>query len=165
MSPPPTLVYVAARQQTPPSAKDIPLRSLCRALLVATLAISCGGPLDHDSLYEDLAGSTRLRLVAANLTTGNNQNYNAGEGIRILQGLHPDVVMVQEFNYNSNSTGDFQNLANAICGSTCYVTRETGSLQIPNGVVSRYPIRSSGRWVDSAVSNRGFAWAQIDIPG
>ena len=108
--------------------KDVPLRSLFRALLVATLAISCGGPLDHDSLYEDLAGTSRLRLVAANLTTGNNQNYNAGEGLRILEGLRPDVVMVQEFNYNSNTTQDFQNFANAVCGSACYVTRETGSL-------------------------------------
>jgi endonuclease/exonuclease/phosphatase family metal-dependent hydrolase len=39
------------------------------------------------------------------------------------------------------------------------------SLQIPNGVVSRCPIKSIGRFTDSSVANRGFAWAQIDIPG
>ena len=134
-------------------------------LLLVLLAISCGGSLGEESFSDDLATPTRLRLVAANLSTGNNQNWNAGEGLRILEGLRPDVVMVQEFNYNSNTTQDFQSFANAVCGTTCYVTRETGSLQIPNGIVSRYPIRSSGRWVDSAVTNRGFAWAQIDIPG
>src|SRR3954468_462952 len=160
-----TLVYVALRQQTPPSAKDVPLRSLFRALLVATVAISCGGPLEQDSLNDELNAPVRLRLVAANLTSGNNQSYTPGEGLRILAGLHPDVVMMQEFNYNSNTTQDFQNFANAVCGSTCYVTREAGSLQIPNGIVSRYPIKSSGRWVDAAVTNRGWAWAQIDIPG
>ncbi|MEI9961582.1 MAG: hypothetical protein WDM76_10765 [Limisphaerales bacterium] len=38
---------------------------------------------------------------------------------------------------------------------------------IPNGVISRYPILDSGSWPDTVQSqpNRGFAWAQIDLPG
>ncbi|MEJ0089365.1 MAG: hypothetical protein WDM80_06420 [Limisphaerales bacterium] len=36
---------------------------------------------------------------------------------------------------------------------------------IPNGIISRYPMINSGYWVDTLVANRGFAWAQIDLPG
>jgi hypothetical protein len=32
-------------------------------------------------------------------------------------------------------------------------------------VISRWPIVASGSWDDSTISNRGFAWARIDIPG
>jgi hypothetical protein len=32
-------------------------------------------------------------------------------------------------------------------------------------VISRWPIVASGSWDDSTMSNRGFAWARIDIPG
>ena len=43
----------------------------------------------------------------------------------------------------------------------------TGSGDIPNGIISRYPIVASGSWVDTVQSqpNRGFAWAQIALPG
>ena len=36
---------------------------------------------------------------------------------------------------------------------------------IPNGIISRYPIKKSGTWVDKKVGNRDFEWALIDIPG
>ncbi len=48
-----------------------------------------------------------VRVVAANLTSGNYQSYSPdngnhsnpeGAGARILAGLRPDVVLVQEFN-------------------------------------------------------------------
>jgi endonuclease/exonuclease/phosphatase family metal-dependent hydrolase len=139
--------------------------SFRRGWLVVLLALACGGPMDQGSLYEDLGGTTRLRLVAANLSTGNTQSWTAGEGLRILEGLHPDVVMIQEFNTGSNAAGEIQAFANSVCGQPCAVTREAGALQIPNGIISRYPIKSAGRWADSHVGNRGFAWAQIDIPG
>src|SRR5438105_4152064 len=135
-------------------------------LILVLLVVSCGGPLDDGPDGDDLKGSVRIRLVSGNLSTGNNQSWTAGEGLRILRGLHPDVAMVQELNYASNSAADIQAFANAVCGAPCHVARESGAgLQIPNGIVSRYPIRSSGRWVDANVSNRGFAWARIDIPG
>src|SRR5438477_12402234 len=139
-------------------------RCVQRPLILALLALSCAGPLDRTPAVDDLAGAVRLRLVAGNLSSGNNQTWDAGEGLRILRGLHPDVVMVQEFNYGA---GTYQSFADSVCGAPCYYARETvaGSGTIPNGVVSRYPIKSSGRWTDSSVSNRGFAWARIDIPG
>ena len=136
------------------------------ALTLVLLAVSCGGPLEEGPDGDDLNGKVRIRLVSGNLSTGNNQSWTAGEGLRILRGLHPDVAMVQEFNYASNSAADIQAFANAVCGAPCHVARESGAgLQIPNGIVSRYPIKSSGRWADSTVGNRGFAWARIDIPG
>jgi endonuclease/exonuclease/phosphatase family metal-dependent hydrolase len=109
----------------------------------------------------------RIRLLAGNLSTGNNQNYTGGEGLRIIEGVHPDVAMLQEFNYQSNLTADFQSFADAVCGTTCFFARETiaGNGNIPNGIVSKYPIIDSGRFVDSTVANRGFVWAEIAIPG
>ena len=40
-----------------------------------------------------------------------------------------------------------------------------GTGQIPNAVVSRYPILDGGHWADPKANNRDFAWARIDIPG
>lgn len=42
------------------------------------------------------AQTQRIRIVAANTTSGNNQSYLA-PGERIFQGLKPDVVLIQEF--------------------------------------------------------------------
>jgi endonuclease/exonuclease/phosphatase family metal-dependent hydrolase len=111
--------------------------------------------------------AVRIRLLAGNLSSGNDQDYTAGEGLRIIEGLHPDVAMLQEFNYQSNAAADFQSFADAVCGTTCFFFRETisGNGNIPNGIVSKYPIVDSGRFVDSAVANRGFVWAEIAIPG
>src|SRR5207244_13356896 len=38
-------------------------------------------------------------------------------------------------------------------------------VQLPNGVVSRYPILAAGTFRDTRVSNRQFTWARIDVPG
>ena len=106
-----------------------------------------------------------VRIMAANLTSGNGQSYDPGEGIRIFQGLDPDVVMIQEFNYGNDTPGDFRDFVDAAFGTEYNYYREGGDEQIPNGVISRYPILQSGEWNDSNVSNRDFAWAKIDIPG
>src|SRR4051812_19046896 len=93
-----------------------------RLLVLALFLAACGGSLRESDAFDDLATNVRLRVVAANLSSGNNQNYNAGEGLRILRGLHAGVAMVQEFNYNSNSSSDIQNFASTICGAgACYV--------------------------------------------
>ncbi|EPX64409.1 hypothetical protein D187_005543 [Cystobacter fuscus DSM 2262] len=112
----------------------------------------------------ELAGTTRVRLMAANISSGNNQSYDPGEGIRIFQGTKPDVVMIQEFNYGDNSTTAIRSFVNTAFGSSFYYYREAGA-QIPNGVISRYPIIASGEWDDNQVDNRDYAWARIDIPG
>jgi len=105
-----------------------------------------------------------LRVMAANITSGNLQSYE-GPGIRIFQGLKPDVVMVQEFQYNNSSaSNDLRTLVDtAFGGSFNFFVEPTGN--IPNGIISRYPILAAGSWDDTQVSDRGFAWAQIDLPG
>lgn len=104
-----------------------------------------------------------VRIAAANLTSGNGQSWDPGEGIRILQGIHADVVLMQEMNYGNDSDSAIRDLVDQVCGKTCEYTR--GSGQIPNGVVSRFPILEAGSWVDPKVQNRDFAYARLDVPG
>ncbi len=112
-----------------------------------------------------LRADERIRIVAANLTSGNGQDYDPGEGSRILQGLQPDIVLIQEFNYLDNTAADFRAWVDTNFGPAFSYMREPSPGQIPNGVVSRYPILASGEWEDTNVSNRDFAWARLDIPG
>jgi endonuclease/exonuclease/phosphatase family metal-dependent hydrolase len=107
-----------------------------------------------------------VRLMAANLT-GNSQKYEP-PALRIFQGLKPDVVAIQEFNYSNNTPAQLRAMVDAAFGTNFVYFRESaGGYSIPNGVISRWPIRSAGSWVDVVQSqpNRGFAWAQIDLPG
>ena len=105
-----------------------------------------------------------IRTVAANITSGNSQSYE-GPGTRIFQGLQPDVVLLQEFNVgSSSSTAEVRAWVDATFGTGFNYFRESSG-GIPNGVISRWPILSSGSWDDSTISDRGFAWARIDIPG
>ncbi|HPB30038.1 MAG TPA: endonuclease [Candidatus Sumerlaeota bacterium] len=102
----------------------------------------------------------RVRITASNLTSGDYQSYEAA-GKRILKGLKPDIVLMQEFNFEGTA-GDF---IKEVFGEGFQWFIEPGSEQIPNGVVSRWPIIESGEWEDKEVSNRDFAWVRIDIPG
>ena len=84
-----------------------------------------------------------IRTVAANITSGNSQSYE-GPGTRILQGLQPDVVMLQEFNVgNSSSTAEVRSWVNTTFGSDYSYFRESYN-GIPNGVISRWPLVDSG---------------------
>ncbi len=82
----------------------------------------------------------------------------------MFEGLHPDVALVQEVNYGTNSVADLQHFADLSFGPGFTIVREAGA-QIPNAVISRYPVLTSGTWTDAQVANRGFTWAQIDLPG
>lgn len=104
-----------------------------------------------------------LRIVASNVTSGRYQAYEA-PGIRILQALGPDIALMNEFNYENNTEADLQAFVTETFGPEFYWSRELEA-QIPNGVVSRFPILESGEWNDDQVTNRDFAWARIDIPG
>ena len=119
------------------------------------------GPMDFT--LSDFDPKQTIRTVAANITSGNNQTYEA-PGTRILQGLQPDVVMIQEFDVNSSSTADLRNWVDSTFGPEFNYFRENYS-GIPNGVISRWPIVASGSWDDTIIGDRGFAWARIDIPG
>lgn len=151
-------------------------RSLSLSALGAALSLCVLGACGPEG-FEDLAGgagslrgalttvhTTHVRLMAANISSGNYQSYDPGDGTRIFQGIKPDVVMIQEFNYKKNSDGEIRAFVDDAFGSTFSYYREAGA-QIPNGVISRWPIRDAGEWNDSSVSNRDFAWARIDIPG
>jgi endonuclease/exonuclease/phosphatase family metal-dependent hydrolase len=143
-------------------------RHLLGALFSVTL-MACGGAeldrVDGDPLAtQEFALSVPVRLMAANTTSGNLQSYDPGHGIRIFQGTRPDVVMIQEFNYGDNSATAIRQFVNTAFGTSFSYYREGGA-QIPNGVISRWPIIASGEWDDTQVSNRDFAWARIDVPG
>jgi endonuclease/exonuclease/phosphatase family metal-dependent hydrolase len=149
-------------------ARAVPL-----SLLLTLVAAGCAaGPLDGpddpvaDGAIAEAAQplNTRIRLMAANLTSGNYQSYDPGHGIRIFQGVDPDIAMIQEFNYLSNSAANLRAFVDTAFGSSFSYYREAGA-QIPNGIISRYPILAAGEWNDTAVSNRDFAWARIDVPG
>lgn len=109
------------------------------------------------------APTITLRIMSSNLTSGNYQRYE-GPGIRLMQGISPDIVMIQEFNYGDDSPEDIQTFVSETFGDEFSYYRE-GESSIPNGVVSRYPIVESGEWNDTYASNRDYAWARIDIPG
>ena len=105
-----------------------------------------------------------VRIVAANVTSGNYQSYDYGHGIRIMQALRPDIVLIQEMNYGDNTTSDYNELAQDVVGTSYWAVDDAG-FQIPNGVLSRWPITGSGWWDDPNLSNRELMWATIDIPG
>ena len=109
----------------------------------------------------DEGAPARVRVMAANLTSGNNQSY-ATPGIDVFQGLGPDIVLIQEFNYAS---GTLRSLVDTAFGTefSYYVEPRTGG--IPNGVVSRFPIAESGVWSDASTPDRAFVYARIDVPG
>ncbi|NOK12064.1 lamin tail domain-containing protein [Corallococcus exercitus] len=140
--------------------------------LVCAALSACGGSVEADAeatapqlvAREDSLANVRLRLMAANITSGTGQDYNPGHGIRIFQGTDADVVMIQEFNYGTDSAADIRAFVDTAFGTGFSYYREGGA-QIPNGIISRYPIIAAGEWDDTQVSNRDFAWARIDIPG
>ncbi|MBL8620716.1 MAG: endonuclease [Myxococcales bacterium] len=104
-----------------------------------------------------------LRVMASNLTSGNFQAYEA-PGARLIDGLDPDIALMQEFNVGGNTPAEVRAFVDQAFGPGFYISREAG-VQIPNGVVSRYPIVADGRWDDPQVGNREFVFARIDIPG
>ena len=109
----------------------------------------------------DDGAPTRVRVMAANLTSGSSQSYETA-GIHIFQGLLPDVVAIQEFKY---AAGDLRALVDAAFGKdfSFYVEPRPGG--IPNGIVSRFPIISSGVWADASTPDRAFVYARLDVPG
>lgn len=106
------------------------------------------------------AETVHLRIMAGNITSGNGQSYDQGHGARIFKGLKPDIVLIQEFNYKKGTIADF---VKDTFGEDFSYSRGEG--KIPNGVISRYPITSSGSWTSNMVSDRKWDWAVIDIPG
>lgn len=108
----------------------------------------------------------KFRAMAANITSGSKQAYSPGHGIRIFQAAHPDVVLINEFNMYSGSKdteADIRLLVDKAFGPEFYYHHGNGA--IPNGIVSRFPITSSGAWKSNIISNRDWDWAVVDLPG
>ncbi|MDB6069114.1 MAG: Endonuclease/exonuclease/phosphatase family [Verrucomicrobiales bacterium] len=128
--------------------------------LAPALALVLAGP----GFSGGPAAAQRIRIAAANISSGNTQSYDPGHGIRILKGTKPDIVLIQEFNYGANTAADLRGMVDAACGPSYQYYREGGPGSIPNGIISRFPILESGEWA-SPVAERDFAYARIDIPG
>lgn len=123
------------------------------------------GPADDDDDTTPPPGPANVRIMAANISSGTKQSYDPGEGIRIFQGLKPDIVMIQEFNYGDKSDAAIRGFVTDTFGKDYSYFRESGAgFDIPNGVISKYAIADSGH-IDSGQNNRGFAWAKIKVPG
>lgn len=105
-----------------------------------------------------------IKVVAANVTSGQYQKYE-GPGIRILQALKPDICCIQEFNYDGN-IADF---VKTTFGTDFKYYREpyNNSGDIPNGVIFHddFKLLDSGSWKDSQITNRGYTYVKLDIPG
>jgi len=105
-----------------------------------------------------------LRIMAANLN-GNSQKIEPF-AIRIFQGLKPDIVAIQEFNYSNNTPAQLRSFIDTAFGTNFNYYRESGAgYDIPNGIISRFPILTNATWDDPQIPNRGFAWALLDVPG
>ncbi len=107
-----------------------------------------------------ICSAVRVRIVASNLTSGSSPVYDS-PGIHILQALHPDIALMQEFKYGSS----LRALVDLAFGPTYNIVTEIDPGAIPNGIVSRYPIIESGEWDDPDLTDRDWVWARIDVPG
>ena len=111
-------------------------------------------------------GPANLRVMAANISSGARTDYGSIEGVRIFEGLHPDVVLIQELNVGGNTKAEIDAYVSTVFGTTFTYFREEGAgFQIPNGIISRYPIIESGSWADPGAANRGFAYAKLAVLG
>lgn len=108
-----------------------------------------------------------FRAMAANISTGNNQSYDPGHGIRIFKAVKPDIVMIQEFRYGRNNDDDINSMVSSTFGPEYFYSRGryVDSSWIPNGIISRFPIIESGYWKSNLANNRDWDWAILDLPG
>ena len=135
------------------------------------MLLGLGGALAGAQAPVVVTTNVTFRVMAANLSSGNNQRYETA-GLDILRGLKPDIVAIQEFNYAStgsagiNTEAAFREMIDGAFGTNfAYFRESSNSFTIPNGIISRWPLRASGSWDDVLIPDRGFCWAQIDLPG
>ena len=63
--------------------------------------------------------------MAANITD-NSQKYEPF-AIRIFQGLKPDIVAIQEFNYSNNTPAQIRSFIDTAFGTNFHYFRESGA--------------------------------------
>ncbi len=115
--------------------------------------------IDNEIPDQDISGNFHLKIMAANITSGSAQAYQ-GPGIRIFQAIKPDVALVQEFNYKD---GTIRELIDTAFGKNYNYCRGVG--QIPNGIVTKFPILKCSKLDDPNIGNRDLDYAIIDLPG
>ena len=143
-----------------------------RALVLGLLGLMLHCANAQTSAPVVVSTSLTFLVMAANTTSGNASRYDP-EGMRIFKALKADIVAVQEFKYAStngagiNTPDAFREMVNSAFGTNFSYFREpyTNANDIPNGIISRWPIVASNSWDDVQVSDRGFAWAKIALPG
>ena len=122
-------------------------------------ALLCTLVFHADAALRDLLVPTNsvVRVMAANLN-GNSQKIEPF-AIRIFQGLKPDLVAIQEFNYSNNTPAQIRSSIDTAFGTNFNYYRESGAgYDIPNGIISRFPILTNATWDDPQIPNRGFAF-------
>ena len=102
----------------------------------------------------------KLRLLAANITSGNDQAYEE-EGIRIFKALKADIIMIQEFNSKTGIDSFVKNTFGA--EYTYFRGNPRGNGDIPDGIISKYPIIKSGEIDDPRVTDREIDWVEIKV--
>lgn len=133
------------------------MKRVWRWLLVTGLAVAspptpaAPAPADNPATFT---------VASANLSDNTTQTYGES-GIRILQALKPDIVAIQEFNYPDGPAA----LVEKIFGRGYFFVRESAEVRLPNGIISRWPIRAWGQWPDPHVNDRRFVWASVELPG
>ena len=69
----------------------------------------------------------RIRVAAGNISRGIGQDYTKGHGIRIFHGVKPDIILIQELNYLSNSTEHIRNFVSTTFGASFSCFRESNT--------------------------------------
>ncbi len=133
-------------------APAVPARRVALLLGLLLLCVAAASP----------APAAELRIMSWNVT---KLSRKAGvETVRIIQGLAPDVALLQEWYVGYPVRDDIEGWIEAAFGDGfSYHRADSGYFK--NGIVSRWPITASGSWPDLQKPNYNHDWAIIDIPG
>ncbi|NCC93553.1 MAG: hypothetical protein EOM10_09770, partial [Opitutae bacterium] len=136
-----------------------------RFTLVLPEGVKIAGPDVHTLFIRDDDAFTiaTANLVSGTVTVGDTTAYD-DEGQRLLRALLPDIVAIQEWVLTNNAaTFVSQNFGDEY---DYYIEPEGDTYAQPNGVISRWPITSSGQWADgTGTGGRDYVWATINLPG
>jgi hypothetical protein len=143
------------RSAISPSVRRVRVVTPRRIARILGLLLLCVAAAPH-------ARAAELRIMSWNVT---KLSRKAGiETVRIIQGLAPDVALIQEWYVDYPVRDDIEGWVEAAFGDGfSYHRAESGYFK--NGIVSRWPITASGSWPDLQKPNYNHDWAIIDIPG
>ena len=183
--------------------KSFRLASICLLALILSMVAGCEEEDDGDagskassgcwkapydpSCFEAMGKQpARIRLMAANITSGERESYDSKGGRHIFMAVKPDIVLLQEFKVFRESYDtfvstvfgpDYQYFRGSIVADKVTYHDKSQTAK-PNGIISRYPIIEHGEWqakiekvrqgesyLEDIYYDRQWTWAVIDIPG